>query len=531
MSMVRALPRIPGLTMLGYGYDVFASPYCVDTEVRALPDGSPLLEGLSEAALSELDDGDGVPVTVFDRTYSSPKLIRVLGEQASGTTRMVYGRTVEDYFQQLSVRAKLGGKFGAFTGSVEGFFQQSRREYSKYTFAELSYTARGLVIRLPGPAVLRQHLTSWAKAVLEGDPNDAIMQLGTHLVGGVVIGGIATLRQYSLRQDVTDEGKWQAAVKAQYKAVTTSTEVDSEFKSTVSTFRGESVAQTLGGNSLPISSKDDLVAWAASVAAAPAIVDFALLVPIWQLLEPGSPKSLALKEAVAAHGRRYQPGLVFGGYQTFNDLRGQDAWQRDGDWGLPHDGAPQAVLACQAYSTAFQWGSSEVILCRSTGAETESRSDRASDLQRFVVYGGRQRTSDLTSSAAQVEIGRWGVDTHPETNTALTEQTIAQGKAYSAAYGWGNSWLSLFIAPVEQSTDDAWVIVGGEQTGTDSTSKRPWVPISSWGEPVGNDVSGHGIASVMAWSPKYDWGESAADLHVRPVLSTERLIDVPDGGG
>jgi hypothetical protein len=61
---------IPGLSMLGYGYDVFAGPYCSARACKG--HGGPLLNNLDAST------GEPSEVEALGRTFRCPGMIRAL---------------------------------------------------------------------------------------------------------------------------------------------------------------------------------------------------------------------------------------------------------------------------------------------------------------------------------------------------------------------------------------------------------------------------------------------------------------------
>lgn len=507
-------PLIPGLSMLGFGYDVFASPYCVDTERKGTA-GEPLVSGLTPS--------DAHEVTALGRTYLCPSVVQIFDEQATGKSQTLYGSSVQDYFRQLALTANIGAGIGAFTGSVDAFFGKSSHNYTEYIYGEHSYTVKGLVIELPEPAALRARVPEHVRSVLLGPPENVIARFGTHLVGGVVIGGKAVMRQYSLRRDVANESEWQLALEASYTGVTTSTSVESKYTLYVSTFKGELKAQTVGGKSMLIDSRDAFATWASTITHSPAVIDFTRrMVPLWQLLDPVSDASARSMphHAVVDYARRFQPGTLYGGFQGLTSKDSSRPRQRGLEWGHPDDGAVQEIGGAKAWSPVYGWGNSFITLRLSTGKELQS----TPNLRGMVVYGGRQRASNDAMNDPAVDVWSWGIRTHPLTNEPLQEQRIATGRSWTQQYGWGNSEITLFVGPLDNRADNGWVVVGGEQIVSNHSQSKPWIPTSSWGARLGGGVAGQQIGMVEAWSQAYGWGASQIKLHLRALLSDS---DVP----
>lgn len=189
--------RIPGRDMLGFGYDVFASEYCVASRRRG-QNGQPLLNGLDLSPDVPYDE-----VECLDRTFRYPKqTIDVITEQPRQHDYTIYARSVEEYISQLTLKANMSGEVGAFSASVKTSYSQSRKTYLENVYAEYGRNFSAIGVRLaPSSAKgLRALLKHEVKEILEkSTPADIIARFGTHLVTGVMIGGKARLRQFNSR--------------------------------------------------------------------------------------------------------------------------------------------------------------------------------------------------------------------------------------------------------------------------------------------------------------------------------------------
>ena len=306
---------IPGTSMLGYGYDVFADPYCSAGASKG-HGGRPLLNNLDAST------DDAREVEVLGRTFRCPSMIRLLTEQTRSGGYTIFGKTVEEYNNQLTVNAKVGAEFGAFSGSIETSHSQSTSTYLENIYGEHGYVYNGIELQLPLTASeLRSHLKPQVKAILEDGQahpaKDIITRFGTHLVAGVMIGGKASLRQYSSRSDVTNTSEWQVAVQVKYDELTASASVDEKSRSHFSKFRMSNTVQTLGGSIALVATPVQFDAWRQSLDGHPAIIETTTFVPLWQLLEPGARRD-ALKEAILSYARRFQAGALYGSREQHN---------------------------------------------------------------------------------------------------------------------------------------------------------------------------------------------------------------------
>ena len=109
MTTTRA---IPGLSMLGYGYDLFRSSYCSDVARTQL-----LLNGLDPNS-----PGHEIQLPKWKGSFQCPSVVRVLSEQGQSHSYSVFADTSEEYTSELSVKASVSGTYGAFSGSVESSY-------------------------------------------------------------------------------------------------------------------------------------------------------------------------------------------------------------------------------------------------------------------------------------------------------------------------------------------------------------------------------------------------------------------------
>lgn len=120
---------------------------------------------------------------------------------------------------------------------------------------------------------------------------------------------------------------------------------------------------------------------------------------------------------------------IVGGFQYFdNDSTEVFAWGNHGS--LYYD---QEVYQSTAYNdNTSSWEASRIHLY-----VTPATNDQTPG---FRLVGFRQLARDLESKQPYVTVSEWG-------DTSAQEQFIGIGKAWSQAYGWGFSQISLFLAP------------------------------------------------------------------------------------
>jgi len=134
---------IPGLNLIGYGYDAFTSPYCDEDKRKGDKNGDPLLSGLDCGA------GNNYTVSVLEGTFLCPNAIRVLGEQPKDDDYTIFADTVEQFTNQLTVKAGVSADICGFSGSVDSSYQSSTESYQEDVYAEHGHVYSGVTVQLP----------------------------------------------------------------------------------------------------------------------------------------------------------------------------------------------------------------------------------------------------------------------------------------------------------------------------------------------------------------------------------------------
>jgi hypothetical protein len=507
MSPANLPDIIPGLSMIGYGYDVFASPYCLASE-RKGRGGKPLLDGLSLSAKDPYEE-----VVALQRPFRYPKILQVSNEQPTDDDYTIFGRTVEEYNKELTVTAKVGVEVGAFSGNVQTSYSQSTKTYLENVYGEHGHIYSGIDVRLgalDSASALRSLLNPQVNIDLQKrTPKDVIARFGTHLVTGVMIGGKALLRQVSSRSDVKDETEFQLAVQAKYGAVTAEATVDQKYSAQISKFKMSNTVHTLGGKAQVIESSKQFNAWLQSLNRNPAIIEMTSVVPLWQLLDPGKARD-ALKDGILSYARRYQAGALYGSLQRLNNNSSSEPWKNGPTTG--HQiGRYYPIAQASSWSEEWSQGNSELSLYLSTGMEKTK-------LPALAVYGGRQMHSSYDSSAARKEIHSWGSRT-TGTGSQLQELTLFSVYTNSQFYKNGMSFVSLFVGPVEEARDNSWIVVGGHEIY--SKNRRGF----DWGQSNAGNLLEQKIASARMYK---DDGWDIGDIILHLQEATPALSEIPE---
>jgi hypothetical protein len=498
--------QIPGLTMLGYGYDVFQSPYCSD-------------EACTERLVNGLDSDSPsheIQLPKWKGGFQCPSIVRVSFERAQNDDYSIFAETIEEYTSQLSVKASVSGAYGAFSGSVESSYSESTSSYQDNRYGEYGHIFSGVKIALPRTAkALRNQLKPEVKHnLLSADPQALIAMYGTHLVTGLVIGAKARLFQFASRSEVTSKEEFATAVKAQYASVTASVKVETTHTETIKKFQMESQLHTLGGGNVMIRSPDDFKSWLDSVYDVPAIIDMSSVVPLFQLLDPVADRTAreALKNAILRYAKRFQIGTLYGTSQQLNKYDSSGTWIESGTYG-DQLGRRNVVAGVLSWSEQYKQGNSLLNFWQATGQEARSPEPPPG----MAIYGGIQEQSSYDSSQPHKQMSRWGTNTHPQTKLALEEWPAFCGFANG---DMGMSFVKVYVGPIEDALRGGFIAVGGKTVWNDDTK-----PVG-WGLQSTGQIKAQPIAKLKAWRPG-GFADCTVYLHLSPVQ--QKIAEAPEG--
>jgi hypothetical protein len=502
---------IPSLTMLGYGYDLFKSPYCSDEACTQL-----LLNGLDSDSPSH-----EIQLPNWHGSFQCPSIVRVLSEQVQNDNYSFFADTVEEYTSELSVKASVSGAYGAFSGSVESSYKGSTSSYLDNRYGEYGHIFSGIKLALPHTAAqLRALLNPEVKQkLLSKDPQELIAMYGTHLVTGLVVGAKARLLQCASRSEVTSKEEFATAVKAQYASVTASVLVETKNSETIKKLQMASEVHTLGGGNVVICSPDDFKTWLKSVHDVPAIIDMTSFVPLYQLLDPVADRTAreALKNSILRYAKRFHPGALYGTSQQLNNYSSSGTWIDAGSNGNQL-GRHNVVAGVLAWSNQYQQGNSLLGFWQATGAEA---ADSSEPPQGMAIYGGIQQQSSYDSSHPLKQMSSWGTNTHPQTNAPLQEWPAFSGFANHPSYGdMGMSFVKLFVGPIEDAPHGGFIAVGGKTVWEDDTAP------AHWGLQSTGLIKAQPIAKLKAWRSG-GFADCTVYLHLSPVQQS--IPEVPEG--
>jgi hypothetical protein len=488
--------------MLGYGYDVFKSPYCSNQGHMKL-----LLDGLDEHSPSR-----EIQLPEYPHSFRYPKIVQVSSDPKTDDYS-IFAETIEEYTSQLSVKAGISVEFGAFSGSIDTSHSESTRTYLDSRFGEYGHIFSGFEIALPSTAAeLRKLLNPDVKQdLLSKDPQELIKIYGTHLVRGLVIGAKARLLQSASRSAVKSKEEFAAAVTAEYGSlISASGSVDQQHSETIKEFQMRSEVHTLGGGDVIINSGAEFDAWLKLVREVPNVIDMTSVVPLYQLLDPvtDGPRRVELKKAILRYAKRFQIGALYGTNQQCgpSDVSLVEALL-SGD----ESGRCNQIASGLGWSQPYKDSKSFLNVWQATGQEAK----KPQPPQGMAIYGGRQRYGDS-------EVSSWGVNRHPQTGASLLEWVAFSGFAKHTLLGQDHHLTtSLWVGPIEDAPQDSFIAVGGKTTWDDGGEA------GSWGLPAtGNIIKNQPIAKIKG-STNGGYADGTLCLHLSSVQQT--IPEVPEG--
>ena len=195
---------IPGLDILGKGYDVFGR--------FAHPSGVYNARIFQEFSTT---DAEGAPTTsvssVNGHDYDVPSLVDIVEEHTSEAS-YTSGSSISNFQSELDVKVSMKGKYKFYSGEANFGFHQAKQSSQKLYYTSFSALSRAYRLALPANSDLRPLLDEDFKAALESTDNTSSAidsffdRYGTHFLSEVVMGGCtnyyATVEKSSVRSEM-----------------------------------------------------------------------------------------------------------------------------------------------------------------------------------------------------------------------------------------------------------------------------------------------------------------------------------------
>lgn len=276
LSNAQAQEQCPGITVVGYGYNVFGH-YANNKSVKLQ------LFELQDYQVKPMDDG---------KQYSVPDLLNLkyVNEKDYKVTE---GSSLRQYAKSMNASAGIKYKGLFFSSSVNTRFGSQKSKQTKNYFYTITDWTRVWEVSINPfrKDNLRQYLTSDAKNAIDNwDASKLFDILGTHFVSSGYFGGAM---EYSLSEKFTsqrDAKSIAASVKARYANVSANSsvqyntsQVNENFKSNVKIYARGGDVQFANQSSVGDNSQYNL--WVESIPTQAVLIDFkeGSLIPIWTL--------------------------------------------------------------------------------------------------------------------------------------------------------------------------------------------------------------------------------------------------------
>jgi Vacuolar protein sorting-associated protein 62/MAC/Perforin domain len=275
------VPEIPGLTVLGFGYDIFdlyADPRSAISPLFNFPPATDL-------------------INVGNRAYRVPPTVKVLA-LAQGERSLQFGDTITEFQQQFSLRSGLSGSYGFFSASIETEYNRNVIENAEWQFITIRDSAASWLLDLGQ----NEKLLPYIDPDFQRDLNDPAFapeklfgKYGSHFVASALIGGSAIYNCYVSRRLSVQQTDSETQVKAGYSWLTgsvnfqTGVGLKTDYKTFQSTYNSNLLFKGGDlGKGFEMADQDangGFPAWAATVNDNPVLVDFdkRSLRPVWQL--------------------------------------------------------------------------------------------------------------------------------------------------------------------------------------------------------------------------------------------------------
>ena len=283
---------MPGLDVLGWGYDVFDGEYASSkSTTRPLFDFADMMEKQAKT-----------------HTYMIPRDVN-FQELLEYTGKSITGKTIQEHQTQLLQQTGVSGAYMGFKASLEVSFQRSTFRRSMYEYTTYVDLLQRWRLTLPDYATLSSMLKpNVAEDIKSLLAEDLFEKYGTHYLWGIIVGARAEYSSATNTQKLESKESLAIDAQASYEAFVSGTS-NTEIEESVAEFRKNSSTKviTKGGNPayrLDIRGHGNYDRWTASTEEWPAFVDFADkgLCPIWELCTDESRKG-ELKEAYREYAK------------------------------------------------------------------------------------------------------------------------------------------------------------------------------------------------------------------------------------
>ncbi|KAH6555216.1 hypothetical protein KP509_1Z273000 [Ceratopteris richardii] len=244
---VSGLDYLPGLTILGSGYDVlngyYADPRSCKTNLFVLTD------------TTDPNDLLRVTITRSDSSqvaYAMPKDI-TLHPNPTSSFYVSTGRSIEEFSKSLNSYTQIEGSYVFFSSAISTSFGSQTAQSLEKEFSMVQDDLQFYTLQLPPASNLASYLQESVRKAI--DESTALTQLfddfGTHYVAGLIIGGSATYNCSTSKNKFQSSVDLKVVAEMSYKQVVGSISVEqaAEYENEIKSFQknSETKVDTRGG--------------------------------------------------------------------------------------------------------------------------------------------------------------------------------------------------------------------------------------------------------------------------------------------
>ncbi len=268
------LPNLPGLEILGCGYDV--------TDRFADPDSK-------RGRIFSLGKNTEVYRTQWGTEYRLPdESVLDVNDKTSSSFEVSRGGSAEEYTKKLALRANVSVKYGLFSSDVTSNYSEEQRSSINHEFMTVHHRHEVWTLTLNDYESLPMLKTAEDNINGKLSAAEVFTRYGTHVLISGVIGGRAEYHCMVDRSRFTSEQNLEIVAKAAYGGVLDiKAGISTVKKETVDRFKENSTTKfrTVGGDFSATFDPQSFSDWVKTFRNEPVLIDFTKgsLVPIFTL--------------------------------------------------------------------------------------------------------------------------------------------------------------------------------------------------------------------------------------------------------
>jgi hypothetical protein len=312
---------LPGLSVIGWGYDVFGHYANPESRMQPLFDFGEMTEVRPEKE---------------EYIFLIPKTLKRFWAPYRDTVFEIYtGSTAEKIRTSLASKTRLEGNYGFFSGSLEAGFSSSSLQITTMRYTQINQLITRWIIQLPAPDVLKGLLLPEVQEDIDGDfeAADLFDRYGTHYLWNLLVGGRIsyTSATNTARYKSTFDVSVAAEMSYQSAAGSINASNETKYGKSIDSFRqsSEIKARARGGKAEYVSAiktggitQENWGKWAASIEDFPEFVGYVdnkrqpSLLPIWELCSDAD-RMKSLKDAYHEYAEKQPREIKSNLYPVF----------------------------------------------------------------------------------------------------------------------------------------------------------------------------------------------------------------------